>query len=289
METKHIRLHAAIAVLCVHPSAWAQLSEADTIRGELHLNTPTIVHSSVLLDDLQGHHSFSAVNVGGDGTFVFHRVPYGEYRLTVLDSGDNPIHEELVSVRDKSQPIQVAVDLPETAHPAAGTVSAEELLHPPTKQAFRAFLAARKFADAGAHDKAAGQLEKAVQLSPDYLAAWVNLGAQHIFLKCYEQAIQELQRAGEISKPTAMMLGNIAYAQFALHRYNDGLRSAREALRLDPSYPQAHYLLGSFLVLNRRTLAEGLQHLEVAARAIPDVRPELERARRDAAQVMLHP
>jgi tetratricopeptide (TPR) repeat protein len=243
----------------------------------------------VTLSELHGGRNLAAVAVGADGRFEFRHVPYGDYRLTVLDGRGQQIHEELITVHYQPQPIQIEVTLPATERPAAGTVSAEELLHPPTRQAFKAVLAAQKFAEAGAHDKAVEQLEKAIRLSPDYTTAWVNLAAQHIFLKRYQEALQELAHAGEISKPTAMMLGNTAFAQYALHRYEEGTRAAREALRLDPSNPLAHYLVGSFLAVDRRTRAEGLQHLEVAARTMPAARAELERVKRESVQVVTHP
>lgn len=287
MENKHIWLFAAVAVLCLSGSTWGQVLEADSVKGELHVDSPTLLHSEVVLSDLHGGQKVAAVSVGGDGRFEFRHVPYGDYRLTVLDDAEQPIHEELITVHDQPQPIQVRVTLPETPRPASGAVSAEELLHPPAKKALKAVLEAQKLADAGAHDKAAEQLEKAVQLSPGYTPAWVNLAVQHIFLKGYEQALQELTRAVEISKPTAMALCNMAYAQYALHRYGEGTRTAREALRLDPSYAQAHYLLGSFLVVDRRP--EGLRHLEAAARSMPAAQAELERARHVSAQVVTHP
>jgi tetratricopeptide (TPR) repeat protein len=177
----------------------------------------------------------------------------------------------------------------ETPSPAAGSVSAQELLHPPTKKAIQACAAAQKFAEAGAHDKAAQQLEKAIQLSPEYTAAWINLGAQHIYLRQYEKALQELTHASELSKPTALVLSNMAFAQFALQRFGEGIRAAREALRIEPSSAQAHYLLGAALVRDERTRVEGLQHLEVAARTLPSAQAELDRARRESAQVVTRP
>jgi protein O-GlcNAc transferase len=150
-------------------------------------------------------------------------------------------------------------------------------------------VAARKLSDAGDYEKAAGQLEKAIRLSPGYADAWTNLGTLHIFLKRYEQALRELTHAGEISAPTAIILCNMAYADYALHRHAEGTRSAREALKLDPSYIQAHYLLGAFLVHDRCTLAEGIQHLEAAADAMPAARAELERARHETAGLVTHP
>ena len=289
MDNKRVGFSTAVAVLCFFGSAWGQVSEADSLKGELHLDSRTVLRSQVTLTDLHGGRTVAEEYVGTDGRFEFRHVPYGEYRLTVLDGADRPIHEELLTVCEHAQPIQVEVKLPETERPAGDTVSAQELLHPPAKKAFKAFLAAQKFSEAGAHEKAAEQLEKAVQLSPDYGAAWVNLAAQHIFLKRYEQALQELTHAGGISKPTAMMFGDMAFAQYALHRFAEGTRSAREALRLDPSSAAAHYLLGSFLVLDRRTRAEGFQHLEQAARTMPAAQAELERVRHESAQVVVHP
>jgi tetratricopeptide (TPR) repeat protein len=289
VENKYLRSFAAAAVLCFGGSIRGQVPEADPVNGEVQVSSPASVRVEVALTSLHSGMKFAEVAVGADGSFEFRHVPYGDYRLTVSDAGDRPIREELITIHDRQQPIQVRVTLPQTPKPAAGMVSAEELLHPPTKKAFQAVQAAQKLSEAGEHEKAAGQLEKAVRLSPDYAAAWINLAVQHIFLKRYEQALRELAHAGEISKPTSIVLGDMAYAQFALHRYAEGALSAREALRIDPSSAPAHYLLGSFLVHDRRTRAEGIQHLEVAARTMPAAKADLERARRESAQVVTRP
>lgn len=288
MENRHL-LFAAVAVLCWSGSIQGQVSEADPVKGEVQLNSPGIVRMAVALVSLHGGSKVEPAYVGGDGRFEFRHVPYGEYRLTVLDAAEKLIHEELIVIHERPQPLEVQVTLPQTQQPASGTVSAEELLHPPAKKALRATQTAQRLSEAGEHEKAAGQLEKAVQLSPGYAPAWINLAAQHIYLKRYEQGLQELARAAEIWHPTSMILCDMAYAQFALHRYVEGTKSAREALRLDASSVQAHYLLGSFLVHDRRTRAEGVQHLETAARTMPAAQAELERVRRESAQVVTHP
>jgi tetratricopeptide (TPR) repeat protein len=259
------------------------------VKGEVHVNSPGIFRGEITLSEMHASRIVASAIVGVDGRFEFHHIPFGQYRMTVFQVADQPIHEEIVSVRDPQQPFAVEVTLPETPRPPSGAVSAQELLHPPSKKAFQACAAAQKLSEAGAHDKAAELLEKAVRLSPDYATAWINLGAQHIYLKRYEEALQELAHAIEISPPTALVLSNMAFAQYSLHRYDEGVRSARAALRLDPSSAQAHYLLGSYLALDRRTRAEGIEHLEAAARTMPAIRPELERARRESAQVVTHP
>ena len=129
-------------------------------------------------------------------------------------------------------------------------------------------MAAQKLSASGEHQKAAEELEKAVRVSPGFAEAWVNLAAQHLHAGLYEQALAELSRAGEIAKPTAVAYYDSAFASFALHRDDDAFRSVRQALRLDPQYPQAHYLLGTHLAADRRTLPEGIAHLEQAYQAI---------------------
>lgn len=287
MSYKHIRLFTAVAVLCLSSSAWGEVSEADLVRGEVHsLRLP---HAMVTLTDLHGGRPLAEAQVGGDGSFEFRHVPYGEYRLTVTDGDEQPLFQQMIAIHEQLQPIEIAIAAREQPRPTTGSVSAQELLHPPSKKAFKAFVAAQKFSESGEHEKAAAKLAEAVSLSPEYAAAWINLGAQHIFLKRFEAALEDLARAAELSRPTAMLLSNVAYAQYSLHRYAEGTQSARRALQLDPEWPAAHYLLGGFLVLDARTRAEGLQHMEMAARAMPAARTELERMRHESVSVVTHP
>ena len=287
MSYKHIRLFAAVAVLCLNRSTWGQVSEADSVRGELHSSKLSRVQ--VTLTDLRGGRPFAEATVGGDGRFEFRHVPYGEYRLTVLDDGEQAVHQELVSVHTQQQPIEISIGSHGESRPSGGLVSAQELLHPPAKKAFKSFVAAQKFSEAGEHEKAAAQLAEAVRISPDYAAAWVNLGAQQIFLKRYEEAVQDLTRASELSRPTAMILTNLAFAQYSLHRYAEATQSARDAIRVDPEWPPAHYVLGEFLVRDARTRAEGLRHMELAARVMPSARADLERLQHESVLVVTHP
>ena len=288
MLIKHIRLLAIVAVLCICDSAWGQGPEAESVKGELRAGAPAGIRGEVTLSGLRGGPNIAPATVGADGRFEFRHVPYGQYRLTVLDAG-KPIHEELIAVRAQQPPIEIEVAAPEHPKPASGTVSARELLHPPAKKALKAFVAAQKLSAAGEHEQASEQLEKATQLSPDYAEAWVDLGAEHIYLKRYQQALEELAHASEISRPTAVILSDMAYAQYALHRNMEGTQSIREALRLDPSSIPAHYLLGSFLARDGRTRAEGIQHLEIAAAAMPAARTELDRLRSQSVQSVIHP
>jgi tetratricopeptide (TPR) repeat protein len=73
-------------------------------------------------------------------------------------------------------------------------------------------------------------------------------------------------------------LSNLACAQSAMQHFDDAIQSARAALRLEPANPNAHFILGSLLARDRRSLPEGISHLEIAAESNPAARPNLERA-----------
>jgi hypothetical protein len=51
--------------------------------------------------------------------------------------------------------------------------------------------------------------------------------------------------------------------------YGDSVEAARWALRLEPNYEPAHFVLGATLAMDRRTMPESVPHLERAARTIP--------------------
>jgi tetratricopeptide (TPR) repeat protein len=242
----------------------------------------------VQLTDAQNHVALAPAEVETDGTFEFRHVPVGTYRLTVSEDGQ-PIYDDLVTVRETAPPITLEVQSRETARPPVGPVSVDQLLHPPARKAFAAFVSARGLSDAGKHEKAAEQLEKAIRISPDYAEAWVNLAVQHIYLGHYQQALEELSHAAEISRPTVLLLVDTAWVQSILRRNDEAVHSARQALQMDPSCAPAHYLLGSLLALNRNTLPEAVRHLEQAARTIPAAQQNLDRAQRQLAQTATHP
>lgn len=288
MQHKGIRLLVAAAVLCLAYRGWGQTNQVDSFNGEIHSDSPTSLHGIVTLTDLRSH-NIGWADVRADGTFSFRGIPCGEYRLTVLEDGQNEVYEELVSVQQQNGLLLVQLPHRQTERPPAGPVAIDELLHPPAKKAVTAYLAARKFSEAGEHEKAAEQLQEAVRISPDFANAWVNLAAQHIHMRLYGQALQELSRATEITKPTPLILGNIAFAQYGLHRHDEAMKSAREALLLDSTYGPAHYLLGCLLANDGRTLSEAVKHLEIAARTMPSAQANLEHARSSLAQNVPHP
>lgn len=273
-------------VACFAGAANAQNSEIDQLRGELRGDSPLGASRAVTLTEIGNYRVLGSADVSNYGTFEMSHVPLGTYRLTVTENGNREVYAELVTITSQTHPLYINLPLRQNRVPAAGPVSLTQLLHPPAKKAIEAFKTARKFSEAGDRQNAVAELQRAVEISPEFAEAWVNLGAQHLRMGLCQPALEELQRAAAIAPPTAMLLGNISYAQNGLHREADAIKSARMAIQLDSSYAPAHYLLGSYLASDLHTVPEAIHHLEMAARTIPSAQALLDSVRQQLAQTV---
>lgn len=261
--------------------AGAQPPTASEYQIEVKSDRPVLGGYVCQLEDYVTRQRLGDVDVRADGVCNFRNVPYGDYRLTITESGNNVVYEDLVSVSQHAS--SIAVHLPKTELPPGGAVSTAQLLHPPSRKAFAAMLSAQRFSQAGDYRRAAEELQKAVSLSPDYADAHWNLAAQYIRLGDYSRAVDETSRGMELDKPGAMQLCNLAYAQAQLRQFPEAIQSARAALRVDNGYAQAHLVLGTLLAQDRSTLPEAIPHLEQAAKSLPHATQILQLARKDLA------
>jgi tetratricopeptide (TPR) repeat protein len=227
------------------------------------------------LEGLQNRKNFGSAELDPDGVWRFRDVPYGEYKLTIVEGPAGPVYEQMITVGPQTLTIMVRLPWSETPRPPSGTVSLWQLRNPIPKKALQVFSASQKFFDAGDYDSAAKELQKAIRISPSYAEAYSALAAIHIKLGLYEEAISEISRAEGISGPNARDRSNLALAEYKLERYADSAQSARSALRLDPNHNPAHYVLGVVLARDRRTMEESVPHLERAGQTIEGARATL--------------
>ena len=234
----------------------------------------------VSLEDIGGRHEMHRIDVRFDGVFEFRDLPSGDYILRVTDFHGGAIAQQFVTVHQGMA--ELAVRLPDSGAPqsAPGTVSLRQLSHPPDRKAVQAFTAAVRLSSSGKYDAAAGELEKAVRISPDFAGAYTNLAVYHIYLRRFEEAAAESARALEIGGPDPLNLCNLAFAQFQLGRLRDALASAGAALRLDSGYLQAHLILGTILAADPGSRDEAIRHFELAAGKFESARTNLELLRR---------
>lgn len=285
------RLPAALlAIVCLAVPARSQDPEISVLRGEVHSETELILHDYLVeLSDLLHPRDPLRTDVRSDGSFEFRHVPTGEYMAKILTLHGELVYQEIVTLRSLTGPLFLRLPPSKRLPTTRGTISLRQLQHPPAPKAVKAFASARKLAESGNVDRAAGELEKAIQISPEFAEAYINLAAVHLQMRLYEQAIGELRQAIQVGGPSPVALCNLSYAQAKLQRGSDAIESARQALKLDEGYAPAHLMLGSLLAADPRTVFEGIPHLERAAESIPAARATLEKVRRASGALALPP
>jgi tetratricopeptide (TPR) repeat protein len=271
--TKRYGLFAAVVLAFC---ARAQGPQIATVTGTLHSDTEIVLQGFVAeLDTLSPLGATERVDVSSTGDFSFHNIPFGDYTLRITTYYGDEISQQFVSVHERATPLDVR--LPSHApEPSGATVSMAELRHPPARKAVQALVAAQRFSESGRVDKAAGELEKAVRLSPDFAQARSNLGVQYLRMQRFADAREEIQRAIEIGGPNPRDLANLAFTFVQLSRLPEAADAARKALDIDRNCAPAHYILGSILAVNPGTRAAGIAHLEFAARTMDSARRALE-------------
>lgn len=194
----------------------------------------------------------------------------GRAAVIVIDAIQRPSenYEQMITVNSQTSTVMLNLPVKMASLSISGTVSVGQLLHPIDKKALKSFKASQDFIEKGDFERAARQLERAIEVSPGYADAYGSLAAVHIKMGRYVQALTEISQAIGVAGPNARDLSNQALAYYDLEDYAASIKAARWALRLDPNYDPAHFVLGATLAIDKRTMAESVPHLERAARTI---------------------
>jgi tetratricopeptide (TPR) repeat protein len=256
----------------------AQARRASELRIELMEPGGSVnPNYSASLEHIQDHLPIASADMAPDGVLRFPEIPYGEYRLTIANGHGDSVDEHLITVNSQTSTIVLRLPAETASSPASAgnVVTVSELRHPIQKKALSSFMASLKLVARGDYEQAVHELQKAINTSPDYAAAYSTLAAIHIRMGLYGHAVDEITRAINIAGPNARDLSNMAIADYNLERYADSQEVARWALRLDSNCDLAHYILGASLAKDRRTMSESVVHLERAARTIPTAKTML--------------
>jgi tetratricopeptide (TPR) repeat protein len=277
---KRLGRRVSAAIIAVVPVVAASINAPAVaplceVNGAIHSEKAVVLLGyEVEINSGLGGQSWHA-EITSAGQFHLSGLPAGTYLLRVKDSYGAAVQEEMVDVHDGSY---IDLQLSHTGHPQpGGTVSLRELEHPPARKAVAAAMEGAKLARAGDIPRAVEQLQKAIRISPDYGAAHSSLGVQYLRLKEYQPARVEINKALEIRGRNAQDLCNLAYLEAVEGNYTQAVDSARASLRENPSFTGGQFLLGSLLVSNQATAAEGIRYLQQAAPAVPAAQKLLDR------------
>ena len=223
---------------------------------------------SVSIEGIQDRRPIRSATLPANGIWRFRDVPHGEYMVTIMSGDGSPVYEQGITVNSQTSTIMLSLPVKMTSLSVSGTVSVGQLLHPIDKKAVKCFAASQKFIEKGDFARAASELERAIEVSPGYADAYGSLAEVHIKMGRYVQALTETSQAITAAGPNARDLSNQALAYYHLEDYAESIKAARWALRLDPNYNPAHFILGATPAIDKRTMAESVPHLERAARTI---------------------
>jgi len=110
--------------------------------------------------------------------------------------------------------------------------------------------------DARAYTPAINRLRRVIELDPNMMRAYNNLGLCYDALGQFEEAIQSFTRAIELNRmqkqPSAWPPLNLAVSLISLNRLDEAVTKLQEALSYNRKFPQAHYELGLVLEKERK-------------------------------------
>ncbi|KWT98182.1 TPR repeat [Variovorax sp. WDL1] len=92
--------------------------------------------------------------------------------------------------------------------------------------------------------QAAKAYQEALELKPDYVEAYVNLGALMCEAKHCSEAVALYSKAMTVCAPSALLHFNMAIALEDLGRLEEAVEHYERCLELDPSQADAHFNLG---------------------------------------------
>ena len=105
--------------------------------------------------------------------------------------------------------------------------------------------------DARAYTAAISKLRRVIELDPNMMRAYNNLGLCFDALGQFDEAIQNFTRAIELNRseerPSPWPPLNLAVSLISRNRLDEAVARLNEALTYNPKFPQAHYELGLVL------------------------------------------
>jgi tetratricopeptide (TPR) repeat protein len=110
--------------------------------------------------------------------------------------------------------------------------------------------------DARAYTEAISLLRRVIELDPNMMRAYNNLGLCYDSLGQFDEAIRSFTRAIELNRgqkqPSAWPPLNLAVSLISRNRLDEAVARLHESLSYNPEFPQAHYELGLVLEKERK-------------------------------------
>lgn len=230
----------------------------NSISGQVWdpLNKPVSDIYVELMNDL--YFTVSRQRTTGSGRFVFSNISEGTYKVRVFVSGTNYL-EQIKDVQIlnllRGSSDQVFVDFYLKFDPRRVTLGSNGLPENIFVQEGISESAQKLFKNgsdllSNGNDKGFDEIEKALQISPNYFDALDRISTEYVRRKEYRKALPYLIRAIDINRRSFSSFYNLAYVCYQLNHRPEAVEAARGAVIIKPDSVNAYLLYGTVLRLN---------------------------------------
>jgi TolB-like protein/Tfp pilus assembly protein PilF len=179
--------------------------------------------------------------IAKDPNYALAYLGLADSYLLLPNYGNAPTQESITPARDALKKVLELDDSSVEAHASTGLLDLLEL-----------------------HLEAATlELERAVQLKPNYATAHHWLMYSHLTLGQFDAAFLDAKRALELDPLSLIINADVAWTYVCARRFDDAERQARKTLEMGPEFFRAHYYLGQVLQLKGR-LADAISEYQKA-------------------------
>jgi tetratricopeptide (TPR) repeat protein len=152
--------------------------------------------------------------------------------------------------------------------PSTASVSYHQLTHEVPGKARKAYQNAERAKTHGDYGKAMRLYRSALELDPQYLEAWNNLGSTQILTGDFATAQISFERAYALDPTAHPVLTNLAFLLLHRNRPAEAEPFARRAVQADPTSPKGLYVLGVSLAGQHKQTEEAIRLLERSSEAV---------------------
>jgi Flp pilus assembly protein TadD len=221
---------------------------------------------------MEGHTLAGQATVGMDGRFQISNLRPGDYQLSVTNGTGGVIEQQFVTVTGTADNVTVRLPEVKRERPVSGTVSVARLGHKIPSKAQKEFNKAVEASKKNDSITAIEHLKRAIEIDPDFMEAYNNLGARYLRVNQPQEAAVQLEKAIQLDGSSPQAHSNLGIAYMMLQRFTDAEQEARTAVKLDSTSNMARYVLGISLAAQNREPQEAVQNLDAAARDLPKAR-----------------
>lgn len=195
----------------------------------------------------------------GNGRFEFTNLSSGSFKIKVLTTGTDYLEQvqdiQIVNVFAGASDQQF-VDFhlkfdPRKITLGSGGLPEEVFVQDKIPDSARSLY--RKGIDqlANKQDKGLLDIEKSIQIFPDYFDALNRLGKEYVERKEYVKALPYLVKAIDVNQRSFTSFYALAYACYQLNQKTEASEAAKAATIIKPNSINAHLLYGTVLRLDR--------------------------------------